>query len=125
MHPAGGLRRQITLEKLISWSEHSDPGVKYFSGTATYTNNLQVPANAIAEGRRWFLDLGRVEVMAEVSLNGQPLGILWKPPSRVDVTKALRPGDNELTVKVVNLWINRLIGDEQLPEDSDRNPTVR
>ena len=59
--------------------------------------------------------------MAEVKLNGRDLGILWKPPFRVDVTDALQPGPNNSKFKVVNLWINRLIGDEQLPEDSDRN----
>ena len=60
--------------------------------------------------------------MAAVKLNGQSLGTLWKPPFRVDATAALKPGANSLEVKVVNLWINRMIGDEQLPEDSDRNP---
>jgi hypothetical protein len=59
--------------------------------------------------------------MAEVKLNGKDLGILWKPPFRVDVTGACKPGENTLEVKVVNLWINRMIGDEQLPEDSERN----
>jgi len=56
-----------------------------------------------------------------VKLNGQDLGILWKPPFRLDVTDVLKPGDNQLEVKVVNLWINRMIGDEQLSEDSQRN----
>jgi hypothetical protein len=60
--------------------------------------------------------------MAELKINGKDLGILWKPPFRVDVTDTLRPGENSLEVKVVNLWINRMIGDEQLPEDSERNP---
>ncbi|MGD0089584.1 MAG: glycosylhydrolase-like jelly roll fold domain-containing protein, partial [Planctomycetota bacterium] len=64
---------------------------------------------------------GRVEVMAEVRLNGRDLGILWKPPYRVDVTEALKTGENALEMRVVNLWINRMIGDEQLPEDSERN----
>ena len=76
----------------------------------------------LVPNRRWYLDLGKVAVMAEVKLNGKDLGILWKPPFRVDVTAALKAGDNLLEVKVVNLWINRLIGDEQLPEDNDRNP---
>ena len=58
--------------------------------------------------------------MAEVKLNGKDLGILWKPPYRVEVTDAIKAGENKLEVKVVNLWINRMIGDEQLPEDSDR-----
>ncbi len=60
--------------------------------------------------------------MAQVKLNGRELGILWKPPYRIEVTDALKPGDNALELRVVNLWINRQIGDEQLPEDSDRNP---
>jgi hypothetical protein len=95
--------------------------VKYFSGAATYSRTINVPASLIAPHRRFYLDLGKVAVMAQVKLNGQDLGILWKVPYRVDVTGVLRPGDNDLEVKVVNLWINRLIGDEQLPEDSERN----
>jgi len=59
--------------------------------------------------------------MAEVTLNGRDLGVLWKPPFRVDVSEVLKPGRNTLEVRVVNLWINRMIGDEQLPEDSQRN----
>ena len=120
--PNWGAPPRVTLDRLISWSDHSDVGVKYFSGTATYTKTVNVPSDSLVPNRRWYLDLGKVAVMAEVKLNGKDLGILWKPPFRVDVTPALKAGDNALEVKVVNLWINRLIGDEQLPEDSDRNP---
>ena len=60
--------------------------------------------------------------MAHVKLNGKDLGILWKTPYRVDVSQAIKPGENTLEIEVVNLWINRQIGDEWLPEDSDRNP---
>ncbi len=116
-----GAPAQVTLDKLISWSDHADAGVKYFSGTATYACEVQVPRNLLAAKRRWYLDLGKVAVMAEVKLNGKNLGILWKAPFRVDVTDALKSGKNKLEAKVVNLWINRLIGDEQLPEDSSRN----
>ena len=114
--PAGwGAPEQITLNNLISWPDHADAGVRYFSGTAIYRtkfNGPKVPANSRME-----LDLGRVEVIAEVSLNGKALKTLWKPPFVCDVTSALRPGENELEVRITNLWPNRLIGDEQYPDD--------
>ena len=122
MDPAWGAPAHVKLEKLISLSEHPDTGVKYYSGPAVYRMHFPAPAEMPTPNRRLFLDLGRVEVMADVKLNGKPLGLLWKPPFRLDVTDAVRPGDNELEIRVVNLWINRMIGDEQLPEDSARNP---
>jgi len=120
--PKWGAPERVTLDKLASWSEHGDPGVKYFSGVATYSKTVTVPRELVGEGRRICLDLGKVQVMATVKLNGKDLGVLWKPPYRVDVTGVLRAGDNALEIGVANLWINRMIGDEQLPEDSDRNP---
>jgi hypothetical protein len=60
--------------------------------------------------------------MAEVTLNGQPLGILWKSPFQMDVTSVLRSGENTLAIKVANLWVNRMIGDQQLPPDAERSP---
>ena len=120
--PNWGAPERVSLDKLISWSEHSDPGVKHFSGTATYTRVINLPADLLTKDRRLYLDLGEVQVMAEVKLNGKDLGILWKAPFRVDVTGAAKAGDNQLEVKVVNLWINRMIGDEQLPEDCKRKP---
>jgi hypothetical protein len=120
--PKWGAPEHVTLEKLISWSEHSDPGVKYFSGMATYTKTFDVPHDMPGKDRRLYLDLGKVQVMAEVKLNGNDLGVLWKPPYRVDVTDILKTGENALELKVANLWVNRMLGDEQLPEDSDRNP---
>jgi hypothetical protein len=119
--PELGGPRRLTLDTLSSWSEQTDPGVRYFSGTVRYAADVSVPTEMLARGRRLYLDLGKVEVMAQGWLNGKDLGILWKPPFVVDVTEAARPGTNSLEVKVVNLWINRLIGDEQLSEDSLRN----
>ncbi|MBI4658823.1 MAG: hypothetical protein HY735_08270 [Verrucomicrobia bacterium] len=116
-----GAPELVTFEKLISWSEHSDAGVRYFSGTAAYSKTFNMPPALVARGRQLFLDLGKVAVMAEVKLNGKDLGIVWKPPFRVEITDACKPGENTLEVKVVNLWVNRMIGDEQLAEDSDRN----
>jgi hypothetical protein len=112
--------RQIQHDKLISWSERPEADIKYYSGTAGYRTTFNVPAGLIAADRRLELDLGRVAVMAQVRLNGRELGILWKPPYTVDVTALVKPGVNTLEAQVVNLWINRLIGDEQLPDDSPR-----
>ncbi len=112
-----GAPEQIKLDKLISWPEHSEPGVRYFSGTAEYTTEVDVPARMLGSVRRMVLDLGRVRNFAEVALNGRSLGVLWKPPFRVDVTGQVKPGRNVLSIKVTNLWPNRLIGDEQLPDE--------
>ena len=120
--PNWGAPERVKIDQLISWSEHSDPGVKYFSGTATYTKIFRLPANLYASDLRLYLDLGKVAVIAQPKLNGQELGTLWKPPFRTEITKFLKPGENTLEIKVVNLWPNRMIGDEQLPEDSERNP---
>lgn len=117
--------KEVEFKVLDDWSKRSEEGIKYYSGVATYRTNFSWTTGEAAKGKetaRTILDLGRVEVMAEVSLNDKPLGILWKTPYRVDVTDAIRPGANELEVKVVNLWVNRQIGDERLPEDSERNP---
>ncbi|MDE3166545.1 MAG: glycoside hydrolase, partial [Acidobacteriota bacterium] len=111
--PGRGAPASVTLEQLASWSNNSDAGVKYFSGTATYTKNLDAPAQWFQPGARILLDLGGVKNLAEVSVNGKDLGILWKPPFRADVTGALKPGANALQIKVTNLWVNRLIGDQQ------------
>ncbi|MEW6743206.1 MAG: glycosyl hydrolase [Planctomycetota bacterium] len=120
--PAGsGAPQRITLQRLISLSEHSEPGVRYFSGVATYTKKLAIPVELLGKDRRLYLDLGNVQVMAEVRVNGQSLGMAWKRPYMVDITSAARPGENSLEVRVANLWINRMLGDEQLPEDSERN----
>ncbi|MEI8084300.1 MAG: glycosylhydrolase-like jelly roll fold domain-containing protein [Actinomycetes bacterium] len=119
--PAGnGAPPQATFNKLLSWSEHADRGIKYFSGTATYRKTFNLPDEQPGKDHRVYLDLGEVAVMAEVNLNGRDLGILWKRPYRADATDAIRSGKNVLEVKVVNLWANRLIGDEQLPDDSPR-----
>jgi hypothetical protein len=116
------LPEKVILDKLISWAEHPDPRIKYFSGTVTYHKTIDLPPDVPVEDIRRFLDLGNVQVMAEVKVNGKNLGILWKSPYRVEITDAVRPGKNDLEIGVVNLWPNRMIGDEQLPEDSQRNP---
>lgn len=114
-----GAPEQVVLDRLISWTEHPDPGLRYFSGTARYEKVVQIPSKMLASGRRVYLSLGEVKNLCEVWFNGKYLGILWKPPFRVDVTGIARPGANRLEVHVTNLWINRLIGDEQYPDDCE------
>ena len=109
--PGRGAPASITEPNLASWSDSTDPGVKYFSGTGTYTKTFTLRAKK--SGLRYVLDLGDVRELAEASLNGKPLGTVWATPFKLDVTKALKPGTNVLKVKVVNLWHNRLIGDAQ------------
>jgi hypothetical protein len=113
-----GAPERLSLDALVDWAKHPDPAVRYFSGTATYTCSFRVPAALLAPGRRLTLDLGDVQVMAGVRLNGKDLGILWKAPFRVDATAALQPGENRLEVTVANLWPNRLIGDQAGPREA-------
>jgi hypothetical protein len=108
-----GAPATIALDKLASWTENTDAGVKYFSGTGTYTTTLNAPAGWFGGGARMWIDLGDVKNIAEVTVNGVALGEVWHAPFRVDVTRALRQGTNEITVKVTNLWPNRMIGDLQ------------
>lgn len=118
---SGGPERPVSFKSLMDWAQHPDDAIRFFSGAATYKTSFEWPDKPLqAESRRIFLDLGRVEVIAAVTINGQDLGILWKAPYRVDVSHVLKPGKNALDIKVVNLWVNRQIGDEDLPEDSAR-----
>jgi hypothetical protein len=119
--PNWGAPPSVALDKLISWTAHTNDGVRYFSGTATYEKEIEIPPDRLSSGHELWLDLGAVKNFAEVSLNGQDLGVLWKPPFRVNITTAAKPGLNKLSVKVTNLWPNRLIGDEQLPPDVEWN----
>jgi hypothetical protein len=119
--PNWGSPPLVTLDKLISWTDHTNAGVRYFSGTAAYGKDIEISADRLKSGAELWLDLGAVKNFAEVSLNGQDFGVLWKPPFRVNITAAAKPGVNHLVVKVTNLWPNRLIGDEQLPPDCEWN----
>jgi len=115
--PDRGAPDMAHFDQLISWTEHTDPGIRYFSGTATNTIRFKLPNGFMEENQQVWLDLGDVAVIAEVRLNGNKLGILWHKPFEMEVGKALRSGSNTLEVDVTNLWINRLIGDEQHPAD--------
>jgi (4-O-methyl)-D-glucuronate---lignin esterase len=111
--PGRGAPASVTLDKLISWSDSQDRGVKYFSGIGTYTKTIQASSDWFKHGAKLWIDLGEVKNLAEVTVNGKSLGIVWHAPYRMDVTSALNPGANQVTIKVINAWVNRLIGDQQ------------
>jgi hypothetical protein len=111
--PGRGAPPSITLDKLISWSDSTDAGVKYFSGAGTYTKTIEASPEWFEKGTKLWINLGDVKNLAEVTVNGKSLGIVWHAPYSVEVTNALKPGPNEVTIKVTNAWVNRLIGDEQ------------
>ncbi len=119
--PNWGAPPSVTLDKLISWTDHSDTGVKYFSGTATYVKTLDITPEMLSPDHALYLDLGRVKNLAQVKFNDKDLGILWKPPFRVRLNDVAKAGQNSLEVRITNLWPNRLIGDEQLPDDREWN----
>jgi hypothetical protein len=110
-----GASADIVLDSLISWTDHPDEGVKYFSGTASYSKSFIVKKEPGKS--KVFLDLGKVGDLAEVILNGKKLDLLWKAPYRIDVTGALQKGQNQLQIKITNEWTNRLIGDKAAPAD--------
>jgi hypothetical protein len=115
--PAGwGAPSRIQLEKLASWSESQEEGIRHFSGTATYSNAFEVPSQ-FPEHAHVHIELGEVRETARISLNGKEVGVLWKTPFSLDITSAILPGTNTLSVQVTNLWPNRLIGDQSLPEN--------
>jgi hypothetical protein len=112
----GGPERAV-FESLADWAKEADPGIRYYSGIATYRRALELSA---AELRGpLFLDLGTVKNVARVRLNGREAGVVWCPPWRVEIGGLAHAGENRLEIEVANLWPNRLIGDEQLPPDCE------
>ncbi|MBL4675261.1 MAG: hypothetical protein JKY70_03500 [Mucilaginibacter sp.] len=102
--------------ELISWTDRPEEGVKSYSGTATYskTFNLQKPVN----GKPIYLELTDVKNVAEIKLNGKPLGVLWCAPWRVNISNAVKASGNVLEISVTNLWCNRVVHDLSLPVSS-------
>jgi hypothetical protein len=106
------------METPADWTTHNDPGVRYFSGTAQYQKSFTISASRIEKGGPVILDLGTVKEVAEVTVNGRNLGIAWKQPYLVDITTAVRPGENQLEIAVTNLWNNRIVGDLKNPDQA-------
>ncbi|WP_442481928.1 glycosyl hydrolase [Aeoliella sp. SH292] len=110
----GGPEEPVQFDTLEDWSKSADPRIRYYSGTAIYEISLTHSGKLDTDEELW-LDLGAVKNLARVHLNNTDLGVVWCDPPRVNVTDAIREGDNQLRIEVVNLWPNRLIGDAKLP----------
>jgi hypothetical protein len=112
--PSGwGAPTEAKFDQLSSWSLSSDEGIRYFSGTATYTKIIDAPQGWFQPGAHLWIDLGDVENLADITVNDKHIGIAWKPPFRADITAALHAGANQLSIRVTDLWPNRIIGDQQ------------
>src|SRR5262249_30036562 len=103
----------ISLSQLRSWTELDSQDARYFSGTATYRQVLDVQPKWLDSQQRIYLDMGRVDDIAAVSINGKRAGVLWRAPYQAEISSLLKPGRNEIAIEVTNLWVNRLIGDAQ------------
>jgi len=109
-----GPAKPVVFNELTDWSKSANDSIKYYSGTAYYHNSFNI--TALAKGTSYILDLGLARAIAKVKINGIDVGGVWTPPYQLDITRALKPGANKIEVKVVNTWVNRLIGDSKLPE---------
>ncbi len=110
----GPVKPQL-FNSLIDWTTSTNDSIKYYSGTATYSNQFKV--KKVAKGQKVLIALGNVTAMAKIYVNGQYTGGLWTPPYELDITEFVKKGNNDLKIEVVNNWMNRLIGDMKIPEN--------
>lgn len=116
--PKWGGPAEVTFDKLEDWTTRQEEGIKYYSGTAIYHTDIEINGETLADKKSdIYIDLGEVNNMARVHVNGKDMGVVWSAPYRLKITEALVVGKNTIAIEVVNLWPNRLIGDEQKPDD--------
>ena len=116
-NPKMGAPKTMKFDKLESWTENKDPGVKNYSGTAVYKKTFNFPQELAAPDTRAYIEVDSVAEVARFSVNGKPAGTMWKPPYRLDITRLLKPGENSLEISVANTWVNRCLYDASLPPE--------
>jgi len=116
-NPKFGGPENIQFDKLQDWTTHESRGIKYYSGIATYQKNIEMDK---LTDKPYYIDLGVVNDIARVKLNGKDMGVIWCAPWRIDISSAIKEGSNELVIEVANRWINRLLGDQQAPDANVR-----
>ncbi len=112
--PKWGGPDHFVIDELSSWIRSEVPGIKYYSGTANYTKSFDLSKEEM-KNNEVILDLGNVQEMASIKINGKQSQVIWSAPFRLNLTGLVREGSNKLEVEIVNLWPNRLIGDAGLP----------
>lgn len=120
--PDYGDAKDLTGTGLFDWSKSDDPKIHHFSGKATYRTSFEVPADYLKSAPAISLNLGQVETVASVRVNGRNLGTIWTAPYAIDISSAIAKGRNTIEIEVANLWVNRLIGDAALPDTSGYIP---
>ena len=121
--PGRGAPDGVVLPALQPLQTSADPGVKYFSGIATYARTFRLP-KGVRPGQPLWLDLGAVGDLAQVRVNGIDVGTAWHAPYRLDIAAAVRPGTNQLAIRVANTWVNRLVGDAQAAQPPGAKPVT-
>ena len=111
-----GAPESVKLTKLISWTDHPNEGIKYFSGTASYKSSFDISSKSLENGSIININLGEVLDVAKVLINGKSAGILWTPPYTLNIKNYLKPGTNSFEIQITNMWINRLTGDMISPD---------
>jgi hypothetical protein len=111
--------KNINFDELVDWTEHEMRGIKYYSGIATYRKSFSI-SNIRNKNSKYYIDLGTINDIARVRLNGKNVGVVWCAPWRIDITEALKEGENQLEIEVANRWINRLLGDRLEPDANVR-----
>jgi hypothetical protein len=116
--PKWGGPENVVFDKLADWTSRPEQGIKYYSGIANYHNVFNLFESVTTDKKSdVYLDLGEVNNLARIRINGKDMGVVWTAPFRIKITDAVVSGNNQIDIEVANLWPNRLIGDEQKPDD--------